>query len=98
MRNNRSRAEQAVLDKKSLQEISRSVAAISTKATEIESMVLNSGNLNISELRQAIDSMANQINILEGFGRVIGGNIYIQDTQPSEPQDNDIWFDIGSIV
>jgi predicted choloylglycine hydrolase len=49
--------------------------------------------LSISEMSKTI---ADIISLMPSQ-HVFGGNIYIQETQPTEPKENDIWFDLGSI-
>ena len=49
--------------------------------------------LSISEMSKTIT----EIMSLMPSQHVFGGDIYIQETQPVEPKENDIWFDLGSI-
>ncbi len=39
-----------------------------------------------------------KMQALQNNGKVTGGDIYIQDTPPTTPNENDIWFDLSQIT
>jgi len=49
--------------------------------------------LSISDINRIITDIMSSMPAQHVFG----GDIYIQETQPDEPKENDIWFDLGSI-
>lgn len=64
---------------------------LKTKATELETRI---GSLTSSDLA-TIQSITEDVNELIARKIVVGGNITISDTQPSNPQQNDLWFDLN---
>ena len=60
-----------------------------TKTPEYAAIMLSISDIN----RIIVDIMSSMPS-----QHVFGGDVYIQETQPNEPKENDIWFDIGSIV
>jgi hypothetical protein len=64
---------------------------LGTKATELETRI---GSLTSSDLA-VIQSISEDVNELIARKIVVGGNITISDTQPSNPQQNDLWFDLN---
>jgi hypothetical protein len=64
---------------------------LKTKATELETRI---GSLTSSDLA-IIQSISEDVNELIARKIVVGGNITISDTQPSNPQQNDLWFDLS---
>lgn len=67
------------------------LSLLGTKATEIETRI---GSLTSSDLA-VIQSISEDVNELIARKIVVGGNITISDTQPSNPQQNDLWFDLN---
>lgn len=59
-----------------------------TKTPEYAAIMSSISGMN-KTIAEIISSMPSQ--------HVFGGDIYIQETQPAEPKENDIWFDLGSI-
>ncbi len=74
--------------------------SIDTKQLYIGTDYTSGGNILIgsgTDLEARVLAVENALIALGGNGVVRGGDIYIQETQPVEPKENDIWFDLGSI-
>ena len=52
--------------------------------------------INVLDEQDVTELLARIASIEEG-GIITGGNIYIQNTEPSNPQNNDVWFDTRQI-
>lgn len=59
-----------------------------TKTPEYAAIMSSISDMS-KTIAEIISSMPSQ--------HVFGGDIYIQATQPVEPNENDIWFDLSSI-
>ena len=49
---------------------------------------------DISEVEERLGTLEDMMQALQNNGKVTGGDIYIQDTPPTTPNENDIWFEL----
>lgn len=59
-----------------------------TKTPEYATIISSISDIN-KIMAEIVSSMPSQ--------QVFGGNIYIQEQEPSSPQDGDIWFDLALV-
>ena len=85
-------AEQLLIQTKlSLASFTEQLSLLGVQAAEIETRI---GSLTSSDLA-TIQSITEDVNELIARKIVVGGNITISSSQPSNPQQNDLWFDLN---
>ncbi len=71
---------------------------IGTNDTVQGNILVGSGFVgDISEVEERLGTLEDMMQALQNNGKVTGGDIYIQNTPPTTPNENDIWFDLSLI-
>ena len=86
---NYSNAEKQVIASRQIDTILTALSSISSKAANLETQLSNL----TPEMIEQIAQLAEDVATLMTRNYIIGGNLTVSDTAPTNPKENDIWFD-----
>lgn len=99
-----SELEKNALTDRQLRLVLDAVSQLASKSSELESkiagLINEDGELTQStyqEILEMIDSINDQIAVINARNGVYGANIYIQSKEPAEAKENDCWLDLSVI-